>query len=167
MTGLQALERAAPDKPAIPGHTAKQEFEYIRHGTTTLIGTFHVLTGVVFATLGLTRTEADFLAHVMRTVARDPSAGWVFVVDCLNIHGSASLVEWVARECGLNEPLGKKKPERRAAIAGEPPSVPVGPDAPHPLPDPQYGPPVCSTPSPPYSPSSDSTRPDARASARA
>lgn len=108
MTGLQALERAAPDKAAAPGHVAKQEFEYVRHGTTTLIGTFQVLTGLLFVSLGLTRTEADFLAHVMRTVARDPSAGWVLVVDCLNIHCSASLVEWVAKLCGVREPLGKK-----------------------------------------------------------
>ena len=116
MTGLQALERAAPDKPAIPGHTAKQECEYIRHGTTTLIGTFHVVTGLVFATLGPTRTEADFLAHVIRTVASEPSAAWVFVVDCLNIHWSASLVEWVAQQCGLNELLGKK---RKKGSSGE------------------------------------------------
>lgn len=108
MTGLQALERAAPDKPAAPGQVAKQEVEYVRHGTTTLIGAFHVLTGLLFVSLGLTRTEADFLAHVMRTVASDPSAGWVFVVDCLNIHWSASLVEWVAQRCGVSEPLGKK-----------------------------------------------------------
>jgi len=80
----------------------------VRHGTTTLIGTFHVLTGLLFVSLGLTRTEADFLAHVMRTVVSDPSAGWVFVVDCLNIHWSASLVEWVAQSCGVSEPLGKK-----------------------------------------------------------
>jgi hypothetical protein len=133
MTGLQALERAAPDKPPAPGHTAKHEVEYIRHGTTTLIGTFHVLTGVMFATLGLTRTETDFLGHVMRTVARDASAGWVFVVDCLNIHWSASLVEWVARQCGVSEPLGKKRPLGRAALPSEPPHIPVRPDASHPF----------------------------------
>lgn len=33
MTGLQALERAAPDKPARAGQIAKQEFEYVRCGT--------------------------------------------------------------------------------------------------------------------------------------
>jgi transposase len=32
----------------------------------------------------------------------------VFLVDNLNIHQSASLVEWVARSCGLEEDLGKK-----------------------------------------------------------
>ena len=33
MTGLPALERAAPDKPVRAGEVAKQEFEYVRHGT--------------------------------------------------------------------------------------------------------------------------------------
>lgn len=109
MTGLQALERAAPDKPVTPGQIAKQEFEYVRHGTTTLIGNFNVVTGLVFAvTLGLTRTEADFLAHLIRTVATDPTAGWVFVMDCLNIHWSESLVRWVAKLCDPDEPLGQK-----------------------------------------------------------
>ncbi len=34
-TGLQALERLAANKPAQPDQVAKQEYEYIRHGTTT------------------------------------------------------------------------------------------------------------------------------------
>ena len=38
MTGLQALERTAPDKTVRSGDVTKQEFEYERHGTTTLIG---------------------------------------------------------------------------------------------------------------------------------
>ena len=37
MTGIQALERKAPDKPMRPGKPTKREFEYIRHGTQTLI----------------------------------------------------------------------------------------------------------------------------------
>src|SRR5256885_4767291 len=35
-TALQAIERNAPDQPVEPGAVAKQEFEYTRHGTTTL-----------------------------------------------------------------------------------------------------------------------------------
>ncbi len=38
MTGVQALERAAPTQPMRPGRPERTEFEYIRHGTTTLIG---------------------------------------------------------------------------------------------------------------------------------
>ena len=86
-----------------------REFEYKRHGTTTLIGNFHVVTGQLLApTLGPTRTETDFVQHVAQTVATDPEASWVFVVDNLNIHGSETLVKVVAKACGIKQPLGKK-----------------------------------------------------------
>ena len=45
MTGVQALERAAPDLPMQPGKLARREFEYIRHGTQTVIAAFDVATG--------------------------------------------------------------------------------------------------------------------------
>ena len=47
MTGVQALERAAPDLPIRPGMVARREFEYVRHGTQTLIAAFDVVTGQV------------------------------------------------------------------------------------------------------------------------
>lgn len=110
MTGLQALERGAPDKDMQPGQVAKQEFEYTRHGTTTLIGNWDVVQGQTFAaTIGPTRTEEDFVAHVQQTVASEPDANWVFIVDCLNVHWSAGLVEWVAKTCEPERPLGKKR----------------------------------------------------------
>ncbi|MFN0050949.1 MAG: transposase [Planctomycetales bacterium] len=119
MTGLQALERAAPDKNVRVGEVAKQEFEYTRHGTTTLIGNWDVVQGVMFAeTIGATRTEADLVAHIERTVATDPDAPWVFVWDCLNVHWSASLVEWIAKRCEPNRPLGKKRQSRDLEITG-------------------------------------------------
>jgi transposase len=109
MTGIQALERVAPTKAMKPGLEERREFEYQRHGTQCLIGNFEVPTGqVVTPTVGATRTEEDFAAHVATTVATDPEAGWTFVVDNLTIHGSESLVRYVARECGLEEDLGKK-----------------------------------------------------------
>jgi hypothetical protein len=37
MTGVQALERAAPDLPVQPGKVARREFENVRHGTQTVI----------------------------------------------------------------------------------------------------------------------------------
>ena len=58
--------------------------------------------------MGPTRTEEDFVAHIDRTVKCDPEAQYVFVLDNLNIHCSAGLVELVARRCGLEEDLGKK-----------------------------------------------------------
>ena len=134
MTGLQALERAAPDKPTQPDSVAKHEFEYIRHGTTTLIGNWDVVAGQMFAcTLGPTRTEADFVLHIAQTVASDPNVPWVFVADCLNVHQSAGLVEWVAKTCELDQPLGKKRETGHPGIASHAACVLVGPDASHPL----------------------------------
>jgi transposase len=134
MTGLQALERAAPDKPTQPDSVAKHEFEYIRHGTTTLIGNWDVVAGQMFAcTLGPTRTEPDFVLHIAQTVATDPNVPWVFVADCLNVHQSAGLVEWVAKSCELDQPLGKKRETRHPEIASHAACVLVGPDASHPL----------------------------------
>lgn len=110
MTGIQALERIAPTKPAQPGREARREFEYKRHGTQTLICNFHVVTGeVVSPTVQDTRTEVDFVQHMERTVATDPQAHWVIVTDQLNIHCSEGLVRLVARACGIaEETLGKK-----------------------------------------------------------
>src|SRR5262249_16571810 len=101
MTGLQALERNAPGQPMTYGKAERIEFEYTRHGTLTLIGNFRVTTGELIApTIGPTRTESDFVAHIARTVATDPEAGWIFVVDNLNIHSSETLVRFVAGACG-------------------------------------------------------------------
>ena len=119
MTGLQALERVAPDKPAQPDSVAKHEFEYERHGTTTLIGNWDVVAGqMVACTLGPTRTEPDFVRHIAQTVATDPDVPWIMVVDCLNVHQSAGLVEWVAKTGALDQPLGKKRETRHPEIAG-------------------------------------------------
>ncbi len=109
MTGLQALERTAPSRPMTYGRPERIESEYTRHGTLTLIGDLEVTTGELVApTIGPTRTEPDFVDHIARTVATDPEAGWIFVVDNLNIHGSETLVRWVAQACRIAGPLGKK-----------------------------------------------------------
>src|SRR5688572_16736067 len=109
MTGIQALERAAPALPMQPGKVERREFEYIRHGTQSLIANFHVATGQVVApSIGPTRTEADFAAHVAQTIASDPDASYLFLVDQLNTHRSESLVRLVAAVEGYPDDLGVK-----------------------------------------------------------
>jgi transposase len=108
-TGIQALERLYPTKPTRPGLVERREFEYVRHGTLTLIANFEVALGQVIApSLGPTRTEADFAAHIEQTIASDPQAEWIFVADQLNTHKSESLVRLVARHCGIKGDLGIK-----------------------------------------------------------
>jgi len=109
LTGIQALERAAPTKPMRPGCPERREHEYLRHGTTTLIATRNVATGEVIApALGPTRTEADFAAHIARVIDTDPEACWLFLADNLNTHQSETLVRLVATRCGLTDDLGAK-----------------------------------------------------------
>jgi transposase len=109
MTGLQALERIAPSKAMIAGKCQRIEFEYERHGTLCLIGTFVVTTGELLRpTIGPTRTESDFASHIEQTVATDPEGSWVFVADNLNIHCSESLVKLVAKACEVPTDLGQK-----------------------------------------------------------
>ncbi len=109
MTGLQALERAAPTKPVRPGCPERREHEYIRHGTLSLIANLNVATGEVLApSLGPTRTEADFAAHIARTIDPDPDGAWLFLADQLNTHQSETLVRLVAERCGLADELGVK-----------------------------------------------------------
>lgn len=109
MTGIQALERIAPTKPARPGLVELREFEYKRHGTLTLIANFNVATGEVPApSLGPTRTEVDFANHIAQTIALDPDANWTFVLDQLNTHQSETLVMLVAELCGIDDDFGVK-----------------------------------------------------------
>ncbi len=110
MTGIQALERAAPTLPLRPGHVERREFEYVRHGTQALIANFAVATGAVIApSVGPTRTEADFAAHIDRTIALDPDAAWIFVADHLDTHRSETLVRLVAARCQITDDLGVKE----------------------------------------------------------
>jgi hypothetical protein len=131
--GIQALERKYPDIPMGPGRVQGREHEYSRHGTLCLTANLEVWCGCIIApTVGLTRTEQDFAAHVEQTVATDPFAGWVFIVDNLNTHQSETLVLYVARACGRTEDLGEK--EKRGVLKSqESRAVPVGPEPPNPV----------------------------------
>lgn len=109
MTGIQALEHKYPDKPVILGKTVQIELEYIRHGTTSLIGFFDAVTGRMEAPyLNQTRTEEDFVNAVRALIEADPEAKWVFVCDGLNTHQSESFVCFVAEQCGIMDNLGCK-----------------------------------------------------------
>jgi hypothetical protein len=72
-----------------------------------------VATGQIMApSLGPTRTEADFVAHIKETIQIDPEASWVFMTDQLNTHQSETLVCLVAQLCGIQEDLGENSQKR-------------------------------------------------------
>jgi hypothetical protein len=112
MTGIQALERNAPDLPLAPGKPQAREFEYTRHGTQTLIAAINVATGKVEGVCGDTRKEEDFVSFIKRIIETNPAqSAYHFVADQLNTHKSESLVRFVAAFCGIEEDLGIKGKE--------------------------------------------------------
>jgi hypothetical protein len=106
----------------------RREFEYVRHGTLSLIAGLEVATGkMVSSTMAPTRNETDFAMHVGHLLETDPEAEWIFVADGLNTHQSESLVRLIAHHCELDEPLGQKgksgilaNQPRRAAFLADP-----------------------------------------------
>ena len=101
-TGIQALEDKHSKLPMKPGKVERREYEYIRHGTQTLIANFEVATGkVISPSVGPTRKEEDFTKHIEQTLSTDAQATWIFILDGLNTHQSESLVRLVQRHCQL------------------------------------------------------------------
>lgn len=112
MTGIQALERKYPDKPVRPGSAALHEFEYIRHGTISLIAFLRVADGRIQSPyLNSTRNEEDFCNAVRQLISEDNDKNYIIICDGLNTHKSESLVRLVAQECSLTADLGIKGKE--------------------------------------------------------
>jgi transposase len=108
-TSIQALERLHPTLLMCPGKIEYQEHEYVRHGTQCLMANFEVATGrLITPSIGPTRTNEDFASHIGRSIATNPEAGWIFVVDQLNTHQSEDLVKLIAKECDIELDLTKK-----------------------------------------------------------
>ena len=114
-TGIQALEQVVaaqamrPRNESQPGCPERREYEYKRHGTQCLMANLEVATGrQVSPSIGATRKEEDFVAHIAQTVSADAAGRWIFIVDNLNTHQSAGLVAWVAAQIGYQGELGVK-----------------------------------------------------------
>lgn len=99
-TSMQAIERKYPDRPPGPGRLARHEFEYIRHGTQSLLATLNVHTGDVIADCGPTRTGDDMERHMERVAAHYPEVDVHVVLDNLNIHKGERWTRFNARHGG-------------------------------------------------------------------
>lgn len=109
MSGVQALERAAPSLPMKPGRIERREYEYKRHGTQTLIAAFDVASGQIHGTVGDTRTEEDYVRFLAGLFASgSATTRWRIVCDNLNTHVSEGVVRLVAGLCGIDADLGEK-----------------------------------------------------------
>ncbi|VVB63397.1 DDE superfamily endonuclease [uncultured archaeon] len=93
MTGVQALERKHPGLPMAPGKVERREFEYIRHGTQSLIVSFAMACGWVDTiSCGDTSNEEDFVSHVKEVVesSSSTSAGILSPTTSISINQNLS-----------------------------------------------------------------------------
>jgi len=95
-TGMQALERRFPDRPAAPGRRRRREFEYTRHGTQSLLCAFEVHRGRVVADCGATRTADDLVRFMERIAVLYPAQTVHVIWDNLNIHFDGADQRWTA-----------------------------------------------------------------------
>ena len=93
-TGMQALERRYVDLPMQPGRPVRREFEYIRHGTLTLMGAFDVRRGKLF---GFTSEDHKTLTFVDLLNAVDtcyPTGDGHIICDNLSAHDTEDVLDW-------------------------------------------------------------------------
>lgn len=109
ITGARASERAAPTPPKAPGSPERSEFDYIRHGTITLIADCDMATGATGFRLGSTRTEGDcpqYPASLLTT--RSPQNCRHLVMVSLNLHRFRAVLHLMAKPRGFVGNLGDK-----------------------------------------------------------
>jgi hypothetical protein len=108
-TGIQAKEMK--ELPATTsGQLRRMEFEYVRHGTTCLTGAVNVATGKMESyQIQSTRKEKDFVKFIEQLCQPIAQTDKITILlDQLNTHKSATLVEWVAKKIDCQEELGTK-----------------------------------------------------------
>lgn len=94
-TGMQATERKYLTQRPKPGRPGRYEYEYIRHGTQSLLASFDIIKGRVVARCGSTRTADDLLAFMEQVAVEYRDAKKVIVVwDNLNIHHDGPSRRW-------------------------------------------------------------------------
>jgi len=101
-TGIQALER----EKALGikcGYTAKQEFEYIRHGRKDLLAVFEVKTGKVFGKCYDKHRGIEFLDFLKKVRRRYKGKKLKIILDNLSTHMTPAVKEWLENQEGMIE----------------------------------------------------------------
>jgi len=96
-TGIQAKSRKHPGVPARPGRDARREFEYVRHGTISIVAAMNVATGQVI-TERIHRNDSAtftrFLAMLHQMIP--PHLRIHLIMDNGSSHTSRAAKAWLA-----------------------------------------------------------------------
>lgn len=113
-TGLQALERLAPDLPPMGNRFGYREFEYRRHGTTTLMAFLRPQTGEIFGRCTSNHKTATLIDVFREQVQRQPAdVQSHYIFDNYNTHFHDLLCRLVADLCKISYYPLKTGEERR------------------------------------------------------
>ena len=97
-TGMQAAEHKHPIVPAEQNAPVRQEFEYVRHGTASLMAAFEVHTGGVYAEViqrNDSMTFCQFLAEIENQVPKGKKIH--VILDNGSSHTSRETKRWLKR----------------------------------------------------------------------
>lgn len=80
--GIQAIENTAPDLPPVPGKHAAvgRDYEYIRHGTLSLLAGIDLLSGEVLGLVRKRHRSAEFIEFLKLANAHYPAGARIRVV---------------------------------------------------------------------------------------
>ncbi len=96
-TGIQAKHRAYAARPARRGRVARREFEYVRHGTVSIIAALHAATGQVIAEPIEHNNSATFISFLHRLdQCTHPRLKIHLVMDNGSSHTSRATRAWIA-----------------------------------------------------------------------
>lgn len=96
-TGIQAKSRKHPTQPVEPGQPERREFEYVRHGTASLMAALNVATGTVVADV-VARNDSEHFIEFLGQIdaATDPALSIHIVIDNGSSHRSKATKKWLA-----------------------------------------------------------------------
>jgi DDE superfamily endonuclease len=107
-TAMQARSRKRATRRVRPGQVERREFEYVRHGTVSLMAATNVITGTVHPKI-IVRNDSDtFIAFLIELAATlDPDKKIHLILDNGSSHTSKKTRKWIAEHPRL--PLAKQK----------------------------------------------------------
>ncbi len=96
-TGIQAKSRAHPDVPGRPGRDARREFEYVRHGTVSIVAAMNVAAGEVIAERIRRNNSVTFIRFLAMLDQRTaPGLRIHLIMDNGSSHTSKATRAWIA-----------------------------------------------------------------------
>jgi transposase len=101
--GIQIIERKLQSLPLWPGHIARPEFEYVRHGTLDLLAALDVRTGWVWGRCYPQHRAVevvDFLDYLNRVLPVSEYGVLHLISDNLKTHTAPETDTWMERHPG-------------------------------------------------------------------